>query len=129
MTSEVETTLRKYLECSQMRKKVASEAKVGGATYAGITFEPRPYSEAELRGVPRNLERYLDDRKFIVVHVPPTVMFKAKCFSPSKLCAIYELDDTKATDVLYTQPSQTTGTLLFDSFNYGDDDEFRDQVL
>lgn len=128
LSDEVDETLRVYLSGKQMMRKVAEEAMVDSARYAGILFEPKPYSEEMPRGVPRDVEQFLDSETHVVVNVPPVVMFKAKCFKPSKLCAVYELDGRH--QISYMAPSTAQGGPIGEAgFDYGEDSDFDDQLV
>lgn len=39
--------------------------------------------------MPADLSHHLDDPHSVVINVPPTFMFKARCFKPTRLAAIY----------------------------------------
>lgn len=132
LPTEVDDTLRAYLSARQMLEKVAKEARVSRVEYSGIIFEPKPYSEDMPRGVPSAVEPYLDSKQHLIVNVPPVVMFKAKCFKPAKLCAVYELIDGKrADDVTYSTPSTVRhhGPIGAANFDFGTEEEFKDQLL
>mmetsp|Transcript_10319 Transcript_10319/g.41758 ORF Transcript_10319/g.41758 Transcript_10319/m.41758 type:complete len:213 (-) Transcript_10319:1855-2493(-) len=126
-----------YLAHPDMLAKVVAEARCDSATaeYTRLKFEPRPYSAAEPRGVPASYERYLDDDRYIVVNVPPVVMFKAKCFKPSKLCAVYELHGGRRSAEVAYRPASTVGEDARGSpigaagFDLGTDDEFEGQIV
>mmetsp|Transcript_11129 Transcript_11129/g.13757 ORF Transcript_11129/g.13757 Transcript_11129/m.13757 type:complete len:185 (+) Transcript_11129:3-557(+) len=128
LVQEVEEALTAYLTKSKMLRKVAAEAKCEGtAQYTGLLFEPKPYSVETPHGCPSELETYLEDSRYIIVNIPPVVMFKAKCFKPSKLCAIYKLEHTRNVD--YITQSTTAGPVGSFDFDLGTDDEFRDQII
>lgn len=40
-------------------------------------------------GMPKKYEWYLENPRYTIINVPPTFMFKAKCFKPSRLCAVF----------------------------------------
>lgn len=131
LPDDVGETLRAYLSGRQMLNKVASEARVTSVRYVDVIFEPKPYSEDMPRGVPADLETYLDSESHVVVNVPPLVMFKAKCFKPSKLCAVYELlGGKRPSDVTYSQPTTAVGGAIgLADFDFGSEDEFADQLV
>ena len=37
------------------------------------------------------MEKYYKNPNFAIVNVPPTIMFKARCAKPSRLCAVFRL--------------------------------------
>lgn len=57
--------------------------------FTELLFQPIPYSPNTPKGMPIEFEQYYDSEDYIVINVPPPVMFKAKIFQPSRLCAIY----------------------------------------
>jgi hypothetical protein len=51
-----------------------------------------PWSQKTRKGMPEEYEKlYYSSPAHAIINVPPTFMFKAKIFKPSRLCAIYEL--------------------------------------
>lgn len=57
--------------------------------YAGHLFQPVPWSPTTKRGMPAELEHFLDDPSHVVINVPPNFMFSAKISNPTRLCAVY----------------------------------------
>jgi len=58
--------------------------------YTGVLFQPIPWTRTERHGMPKACEKYLNDSEnHVIVNVPPTFMFKAKIFKPSRLAAIF----------------------------------------
>ncbi len=89
---------------------MAKQAKRESAEYLGLLFQPVPYSVATPHGMPREFEKYYKDSNFAICNVPPkymfkgmltlslmvwlgllTVVFAAKCYKPSRLCAVFQL--------------------------------------
>jgi hypothetical protein len=58
--------------------------------FTGDLFQPVPYSPATPLGMPRDMEVYARDVEFAVINIPPSVMFEARCFKPSRLCAVFK---------------------------------------
>jgi hypothetical protein len=54
-----------------------------------VLFQPVPYSAGTPRGMPREVERFAKDANYVLINVPPQVMFRARCFKPSRLCAVF----------------------------------------
>ena len=61
--------------------------------YSGLLFEPQPYSISTRHGMPQEMEHYHFDPSYAIVTVPATIMFKAKCLSPSRLCAVFKVSE------------------------------------
>jgi hypothetical protein len=61
------------------------------AEFTALLFQPVPYSTATPKGMPSEFEPYFESADHTIVNVPPNFMFKAKIFSPSRLCAVYRL--------------------------------------
>lgn len=57
--------------------------------FTELLFQPVPYSQHTPKGMPREFERYHNCDDYIIINVPPSFMFQAKIFKPSRLCAIY----------------------------------------
>lgn len=59
----------------------------------GSLFQPVPYSPSTPWGMPSDIERKYHLREgYAIVNVPPTIMFKAKIFKPSRLCCVYKIN-------------------------------------
>ncbi|KAK9814689.1 hypothetical protein WJX72_009839 [[Myrmecia] bisecta] len=92
LAPDSEADLLKLLRSPTFCKQVVKECKLAGNTvleFAGVLFQPVPWSAATKRGMPQEYEKYLDDPDYTVINVPPNFMFQAKIFNPSRLCAIY----------------------------------------
>jgi hypothetical protein len=59
--------------------------------FTELLFQPVPYSARTPKGMPSEFEPYFESSEHAIVNVPPNFMFKAKIFSPSRLCAVYRL--------------------------------------
>jgi hypothetical protein len=57
--------------------------------FTDLIFKPVPYSQNTPKGMPRVFEPYYNSKQYIIINVPPNIMFQAKIFQPSRLCAIY----------------------------------------
>lgn len=40
--------------------------------------------------MPADVEPYASDGQYMLINIPPKVMFDARCFKPSRLCAVYK---------------------------------------
>ena len=57
--------------------------------FTDLMFQPVPYSQHTPKGMPPEFEKYHNCDRYIIINVPPSFMFQAKIFQPSRLCAIY----------------------------------------
>mmetsp|Transcript_13968 Transcript_13968/g.20692 ORF Transcript_13968/g.20692 Transcript_13968/m.20692 type:complete len:200 (-) Transcript_13968:66-665(-) len=93
LTEECLNTLTAYLTHPDMIKEVCKQYNVENAEFMeGEIFQPVPYSSNTPHGMPPNFEKYYLDEEYAIVNVPPVVMFKAKIFKPSRLCAVYHVE-------------------------------------
>jgi hypothetical protein len=69
---------------------VAKQGSCESAEFTGVMFQPVPYSPGTPRGMPRELEHFVEDVNYVLINIPPHFMFKARCFKPSRLCAIFK---------------------------------------
>eukprot|EP00270_Netrium_digitus_P013253 TRINITY_DN4377_c0_g2_i1.p1 TRINITY_DN4377_c0_g2~~TRINITY_DN4377_c0_g2_i1.p1 ORF type:complete len:194 (-),score=56.67 TRINITY_DN4377_c0_g2_i1:268-849(-) len=59
--------------------------------FTGELFQPVPWSPNTKKGMPKEFEKYLDNKEhYVIINVPPNFMFKAKIFKPTRLCAVFE---------------------------------------
>jgi hypothetical protein len=57
-----------------------------------VIFEPIPYSTESPHGMPKDIsDKYYMKENYAIVNVPQTIMFKAKVFAPTRLCAVYQV--------------------------------------
>ncbi|KAL6779683.1 hypothetical protein ACKKBG_A13295 [Auxenochlorella protothecoides x Auxenochlorella symbiontica] len=90
LQEESRATLYSMLNAEGFRRQVSSECKMEeGLAFTGILFQPVPWSPATKRGMPAELEAYHASPDHTIINIPPTMMFKAKIFKPSRLCAIF----------------------------------------
>ena len=93
LTAEQRETLEAYLAhpvfCGNVRDNMGWPESTQ-ARYAGQLFQPVPWSGSTPRGMPAEMERFADSATHAIINIPPPFMFKAKVFSPSRLCAVYE---------------------------------------
>eukprot|EP00877_Chromochloris_zofingiensis_P013352 jgi/Chrzof1/8270/Cz03g03250.t1 len=74
--------------------EVAKNCKVSEGLrtqFTQLVFQPVPWSTTTRKGMPQEFEPYHNNPDYVLINVPPTFMFKAKIFNPSRLCAIYEV--------------------------------------
>ena len=78
----------------RMIDTVCQNAGAASATFVnGTLFEPVPYSPATPHGMPLEIQdEYYLKEDYVVVNVPPTIMFKAKVFKPSRLCCVFAVE-------------------------------------
>ncbi|CAM9920050.1 unnamed protein product [Ascophyllum nodosum] len=87
------TTLDGYLRHPDMIAEVCKQFDCERAEYMGEIFQPVPYSSATPRGMPTDIEdKYFLNEQYGIANIPPVVMFNAKIFKPSRLCAVYRID-------------------------------------
>jgi hypothetical protein len=58
--------------------------------FTGMLFMPVPWSPSTRKGMPAEYERFQESPDYVVINVPPTFMFKANCFKPTRLAAIFK---------------------------------------
>jgi hypothetical protein len=90
-----EQLLKSLLSSQVFCNQVAQQTGVGvdgdsSFEFTGELFQPVPWSITTKHGMPEEFEKYLDRNKYAIINVPPNFMFKAKIFSPSRLCAVYQ---------------------------------------
>ncbi|CAM9564767.1 unnamed protein product, partial [Phaeothamnion confervicola] len=93
---ETEAMLTAYLRHPDMIAEVCKQAQCEGAEYTGELFQPVPYSARTPFGMPAVMHRFHLDPEHSIINVPPVVMFKAKVFKPSRLCAVYRVNGLSA---------------------------------
>lgn len=91
LDADVRDSLVRRLTDPEFAGTVAEQGNCERAHFNGDLFQPIPYSLATPRGMPRDIEAYARDPNFIVINIPPTLMFEARCFKPSRLCAVFRL--------------------------------------
>eukprot|EP00904_Undaria_pinnatifida_P008435 jgi/Undpi1/4721/HiC_scaffold_18.g08074.m1 len=85
-------TLDGYLRHPDMIAEVCKQFDCTTAEYTGDIFQPVPYSAATPQGMPSDIEeKYFLKEEFGIANIPPVVMFNAKIFKPSRLCAVYTI--------------------------------------
>ncbi|WP_404789948.1 hypothetical protein [Altericista sp. CCNU0014] len=71
--------------------QLVEQLQCGAVEFTDLLFQPVPYSAGTPKGMPPEFEPYFESSEHAIVNVPPNFMFKAKIFSPSRLCAVYRL--------------------------------------
>lgn len=89
LAPEAQATLFDLLRSEAFIRQIAQQVQGQRVAFTELLFQPVPYSTQTPRGMPAEFEPYHDSEDYILVNVPPTFMFKAKIFQPSRLCAIY----------------------------------------
>lgn len=88
---DVREALVRRLTDPEFAATVAEQGvKCESSFFTGDLFQPVPYSAATPLGMPKDMETYARDVEFAVINIPPTVMFEARCFKPSRLCAVFK---------------------------------------
>eukprot|EP00903_Cladosiphon_okamuranus_P011341 g10690.t1 len=82
-----------YLRHEDMLAEVCKQFECESAEYIGEIFQPVPYSQATPQGMPADIEeKYFLNEQYGIANIPPVVMFNAKIFKPSRLCAVYKVE-------------------------------------
>lgn len=86
-------TLDGYLRHKDMLAEVCKQFDCESAEFTGEIFQPVPYSQATPQGMPADIEeKYFLNEQYGIANIPPVVMFNAKIFKPSRLCAVYKVE-------------------------------------
>jgi hypothetical protein len=88
---ETKEALFALLRSESFQLQIASTFNVEALEFTELLFQPVPYSAQTPKGMPAEFESYYESKDHAIVNVPPNFMFKAKVFSPSRLCAVYRL--------------------------------------
>ena len=91
-----------------MLAEVSRQSEATSATFTGALFQPVPYSVNTPRGMPKNIEQYVESPTHAIINIPPTVLFKSKIFKPSRLCAVFEIEGGPQPDITESDDSETT---------------------
>jgi len=91
LSDEVQAALTEHLTSDKMDLTVEKQAHAAAAEFTGKLFQPVPYSVQTPHGMPADFEQYFLNPDYAIINVPPQIMFEAKCFKPSRLCAVYAL--------------------------------------
>jgi len=94
LTPESDQLLRSMLVSESFNKQVTRDCALGEDVkpeFSGEVFQPVPWSQTTKHGMLPEYEKYYhDSENYVIVNVPPQIMFKAKIFKPSRLCAIFK---------------------------------------
>ncbi len=88
---DLKATLFELLNNQGFLEQIAQTAQASAVEFTELIFQPIPYSKNTPKGMPPLFEQYHDSPDYVIINVPPNFMFKAKVFSPSRLCAVYRL--------------------------------------
>jgi hypothetical protein len=88
---EAKADLFTLLRSEGFLAQLAEQLQCGSLEFTELLFQPVPYSANTPKGMPSEFEPYFESADHAIVNVPPNFMFKAKVFSPSRLCAVYRL--------------------------------------
>jgi hypothetical protein len=86
---EIKETLFALLSSESFLLQISEMLNVKALEFTELLFQPVPYSAQTPKGMPAEFEPYYESKEHAIVNVPPNFMFKAKVFSPSRLCAVY----------------------------------------
>ncbi|MBE9077707.1 hypothetical protein IQ241_10430 [Romeria aff. gracilis LEGE 07310] len=89
LSPEAQTALFALLTSESFCAQVCQETGASQVEFTHKLFKPVPYTTATPKGMAAEFEPYHESPDYAVINVPPTFMFKAKIFSPNRLCAIY----------------------------------------
>ncbi|GMH79932.1 hypothetical protein TL16_g08327 [Triparma laevis f. inornata] len=68
-------------------------------------FKPVGYSKDTPHGMPQSIyENYSNSKSHIIINLPPKLLFDAGVFDPSKLCAVYEIEEEEGNEALVRAP-------------------------
>ena len=87
---EAKATLFSLLKSEDFLLHISEQTGASQIRFIELLFQPVPYSPGTPKGMPAEFEKYLESPDYLIINVPPTFMFQAKIFKPSRLCAIYE---------------------------------------
>ncbi len=91
LNPEAKQALFALLNSEAFLSQVAEQVACAGVEFTELLFQPVPYSTSTPKGMPALFEKYHQSSDYAIANVPPNFMFKAKVFSPSRLCAIYRI--------------------------------------
>jgi hypothetical protein len=86
---EARNNLFSLLASESFLNQVAGQIQGQKVEFTELLFQPVPYSAATPKGMPAEFEQYHESDDYLIINVPPSLMFQAKIFNPSRLCAIY----------------------------------------
>jgi hypothetical protein len=90
LEAQAQETLFNLLQQESFIQQICQQSKSEKLQFTKLLFQPVPYSLSTPKGMPAELEKYHDSDDYVIINVPPNVMFTAKIFQPSRLCAIYQ---------------------------------------
>lgn len=86
---QAKETLFKLLTGVAFLNQLCQHLKCEKLEFTELLFQPVPYSSQTPKGMPTDFEKYYESDEYAIINVPPSFMFQAKIFKPSRLCAIY----------------------------------------
>ncbi len=89
LTPEAKQNLFSLLTSDSFLSQIVGQGQCQKVEFTELLFQPVPYSTATPKGMPAEFEKYHESDDYLIINVPPNFMFKAKIFTPSRLCAIY----------------------------------------
>jgi hypothetical protein len=94
LSPEAKAALFELLRGEVFLGQLIAQLQCKSIEFTELLFQPVPYSASTPKGMPSEFEPYFESADHAIVNVPPNFMFKAKIFSPSRLCAVYRLIKT-----------------------------------
>lgn len=94
LSPEAKAALFELLRGEVFLGQLTAQLQCKNVEFTELLFQPVPYSASTPKGMPSEFEPYFESADHAIVNVPPNFMFKAKVFSPSRLCAVYRLIKT-----------------------------------
>lgn len=91
LNPDAKAALFALLRSESFLAQLTEQLQCGRVEFTELLFQPVPYSASTPKGMPAEFEPYFESVAHTIVNVPPNFMFKAKIFSPSRLCAVYRL--------------------------------------
>jgi hypothetical protein len=89
LSTESQTILFDLLSNGAFIEHISRQLQGLKLEFTDLIFQPVPYSQNTPKGMPQAFETYHNCDRYIIINVPPNIMFQAKIFKPSRLCAIY----------------------------------------
>jgi hypothetical protein len=86
---QLKATLFEFLTTPAFLAQIAQAKGWNHAEFTELLFQPVPYSTSTPKGMPAEFEKFHTSLDHAIINIPPHIMFQAKVFKPSRLCAIY----------------------------------------
>jgi hypothetical protein len=90
LDAQAKEDLFQLLKSEAFLSQICQQANCERVEFTELLFQPVPYSLNTPKGMPKEFEQYHESEEFAIINIPPNLMFKAKVFNPSRLCAVYK---------------------------------------